>query len=739
MKKFTSSILAIAAAFAANAGTVEFTYNRENQDPEPFGYNKKETINVAIRISDPALVGSKVTSMSVPLTTDLAYLDLENCSAFLTTTLSNDGKKNNADICTEKAEVSEEGMLTCTFSEPYTITEEGVYVGYTVSISSLSATEKCYPIAIVEGVETDGLYIFATRSVIKWLSKSADLGYVSAMVVTLDADLASDAAGLRLEPKYAVSCGKENNLAVSVANYGTTPISSIAYEYSFGSEKKTGEKSFDPAIDAVFGAYVNTTIPVYIPEDAGNYVMEIAITKVNGVDVSSEKQTCQIAAAAFPVYNRPLAEEFTGLWCGWCPRGYAAMETLKEEYPTEFIGLAYHNSDPMATMTQYPVNTTGFPTATVNRGSIIDAGALLSAWPAALAKMVDSTVDVDLEWANDEKTIIRANVKVRFLEDKKGSDYKMGACLVADDMTDPSWGQNNEYSTQQPTGLPILDNLFVGKPKTVYDLKFNDVVLAFPNPYGSSKGVPAKINKYEEVVYTEEFDLNAVRNLERFYANPIQNIEKLRVVGILFDNAGKPLNSATSAYSTAGGEIIQPSVAAPIVTAMTPAKDGNPASITFTCPSTYGGEEGVLIPNGTPIGSNGNSFTSYFRVGLVVDGEPYVFDMNKYVGLNKNEETVVYGGEMENTSFSSNNMTINVFAENPQTIGVQTYYVFGKTILTSEVTTVDANKEFSSIGEISAVDAAPVFYDLQGRRVSAPRVGQLLIRKTGAKTEKIRF
>ena len=35
--------------------------------------------------------------------------------------------------------------------------------------------------------------------------------------------------------------------------------------------------------------------------------------------------------------------EYTGLWCGYCPAGYVAIEELTEELGKDFVVLSYHN------------------------------------------------------------------------------------------------------------------------------------------------------------------------------------------------------------------------------------------------------------------------------------------------------------------------------------------------------------------------------------------------------------
>ncbi len=747
MKKITATLVALAAAAAANASVVEFTYNRAGDVASRYGYDKKETVNVAIRINEPGLVGSKVTSMSVPVSVNLATNTLGDCTAFLTTELKRDSKEkvNVANICTEPATLKN-GMLTCTFSEPYTITEEGVYVGYTIPIEAVSASPDCKPIAVVAGVETDGLYIYATRSVLNWMSKSADLGAVSAMVVKLEGTYAADAAGISLNPKYAAVCGTKTDLMVKFSNFGTNELKSVEYTYKLGDKTATVVKELNPPVEAAFGAYVNSTIEVEVPEKNGTYTLEVVMKKANGVSCPESKATAEFAVAPFVAVNRPLVEEFTGLWCGWCPRGYAAMEQLDMDFPDTFIGLAYHNGDPMAVMNQYPVGITGYPSAAINRGAVIDPGNLPSLWPKEAAKIANSCVEVELSWANEEKTILRSTTKVRFTEAQKGNIYRIGACLVSDGLEDPTWSQSNYYYNSAPTGVTLLDELFVGKKAAVTGLKFNDVVLSFPNPYGVTTGIPDEIPQYGEITYVEDFDLNSIRNLEQFYTNPVQNIEKLRVVGVLFTSGGAPVNSGTSAYATAGGKLDFVGVDAPEISEFTLAEDGSSAEITFTCPTTYGGESGVLIPNGTPIGTKGD-LSTYFHFSIFVNGKLYTFTPAQYPGLTKNATDIVYAASsVENITFSGNSMTVKVFGEDIKNVGVRTDYVYGRDTMSSQVTLAG---EDTAIRVIETSDAASdissvSYFDLQGREIGTPRAGQMAVRRVmltdgTVKSSKVRF
>lgn len=68
--------------------------------------------------------------------------------------------------------------------------------------------------------------------------------------------------------------------------------------------------------------------------------------------------------------KRVLVEDYTGTWCGWCPRISYALEKLEKE-TNDAVIVAAHQGDPMqfnkisSLMSNF--NVTGFPTGIINR------------------------------------------------------------------------------------------------------------------------------------------------------------------------------------------------------------------------------------------------------------------------------------------------------------------------------------------------------------------------------------
>ena len=66
-----------------------------------------------------------------------------------------------------------------------------------------------------------------------------------------------------------------------------------------------------------------------------------------------------------------VMEEFTGTWCGWCPRGMRAVELLSEIYGDRFIPIGVHYNDVFESADfKYILDnyaSGGFPGCTLNR------------------------------------------------------------------------------------------------------------------------------------------------------------------------------------------------------------------------------------------------------------------------------------------------------------------------------------------------------------------------------------
>ena len=139
MRKFLSLSLLLAAMTATAAEKqIDWSYAPSAGSVEFIGNGVAESHDVAIYINNGAVVGKQITGLEVAVPSDL---EVTGATGWLASRLDTKVEKgiryNDADICEYDATIAD-GVLSLTFAEPYTIPAEGVYVGYTLSISTKS-------------------------------------------------------------------------------------------------------------------------------------------------------------------------------------------------------------------------------------------------------------------------------------------------------------------------------------------------------------------------------------------------------------------------------------------------------------------------------------------------------------------------------------------------------------------------------------------------------------------------
>lgn len=568
MKTSIRSILFSAMAGAAlctSAMEMDFTYNTDNLEYKAYGYDKKETYDVAIRVADPTLVGARITGLSVDI--PVAEAALADISGWLSTELKLEKKKNAPDICSAPASYSDYKLIV-KFDEPYTVTDAGIYVGYTFSITDLSKEYDLpgSPIAVVEGKNPDGLFVHTSRTRLKWQGISESIGYFSPIVVHLDTDASPYDAAVTLPKCSYMERGHEGTVKAVVTNHGENPLTSMTYSYSLAG--LTGEgavKLPEPIEKAGESAVVN--LPLQAIAETGTYDLKVTVLTVNGQENLDpyRSATASMVVMPFTPVTHPLVEEFTGLRCGWCPRGFVALEEMNRRHGDMFVAMAYH-SESYESLTgnmvallnsDFPVDVSGFPSADINRGDVFDPSMIPDLWPGYLETVSPADIDVDLSWTDTEKTSVTATSRLRFIQDMQDADYSLAVALVADNMSNPAWGQSNNFAGGTPEGSVDSEfwNPFINGRSVVHGLTFNDVVVYFKDVKGMKGVIPANITADEEISFNYTVLLDDILTAG---GTPILTPDaRLRAVAILLDGkTGVALNCNKSAavnYAEAGG------------------------------------------------------------------------------------------------------------------------------------------------------------------------------------------
>lgn len=523
---------------------------------------KPETYDVAVKFKDPALVGTLIESITFPLQ---SVEGVSNISVFLTSQLRVENGKNAADLVVKAVTPAEAGFITVKLDKPYTIPEGGVYVGYSMTINDASSEENALPIAVINKYNEGGYYLRTSDGILKWLD-FGELSGVSAMVQikVAGSSIKGNAAVLGDGETQYVKTGEAFKIPVTLVNQGSKGIQSVDVKYTIDGKSDTQHLTAD--VDGFMGK--QTTVELTIPaiSSRGNYELALSLDKVNGVanEVTTATTLPVIALNSIPKH-RTLLEEYTGTWCGYCPRGYVGLEKLAELYPDDYVLVSYHNADDMEIMDSYsfPSAIEGFPDAWIDRtlktdafyGQVYGVKELGIADDMANRSKVFGQADIALATKlSDDGTSINVNTTVTFPYDVTGGTFALEYILTADGLSNESWGQSNYYSGSTEGGYL---QMFNEAGSTVYGLVYNDVAILMSQIGGIEGSIPATVTADQAVTHSYTFNLADAVNTAG--TNIIQDKQKLKVVALLINTAtGEVVNAnKVKVNSSTGISIIE--------------------------------------------------------------------------------------------------------------------------------------------------------------------------------------
>ncbi len=237
-----------------------------------------------------------------------------------------------------------------------------------------------------------------------------------------------------------------------IVNAGTTMVNSVDLDYTIDgapySQSLTG-------LNLAPGAFSTFTLDNQVTLSDGAVIVEAIISSVN--DVQGDDNTCNDATSLTytgftPHPERKVwAEEATGTWCVWCPRGDVFMNLMDERYGDAFVGTAVHNGDPMVVadwdsgVGAFP-GFQGYPSVIFERDIIIDPSALEN---SVAAYLQEEPVSIMVHEATyDEATrALNLTVHTEIRGDQVG-DMRLIVGLTEDGVTGTAAGYNqaNAYA-----------------------------------------------------------------------------------------------------------------------------------------------------------------------------------------------------------------------------------------------------------------------------------------------------
>ena len=319
----------------------------------------------------------------------------------------------------------------------------------------------------------------------------------------------------------------------SCVNYGSNPVAS--YRYTATVNGKVVEEK-EVKLTEPISAGDNGTLLVKVPtfNQLGDQQLVCNITHVNGKpnEATFSSSTLDITVLTKVPTCRVVFEDYTAMWCQYCPRATAIMEYLTKKHPDDFIGIAVHQYDKIGINGYKPpvVGKFGLPYVWASRRAKVSGytGEELYQQAKAIGAMMD--IDVKAEW-NASGNGINVQSTTTFRTNMSNANYALAYVVVEDGMHNASWSQANSYD-----GLTDLLNeneemaVFVKGGRVVYGLKYNHVARAF---LGIDSGMGGSLPN--NVVADRDIKHKATFNGVGSNWKP-QNKQNLRVVVMVIDN-----------------------------------------------------------------------------------------------------------------------------------------------------------------------------------------------------------
>ena len=542
-----AGLFAMAEALPLSAaGTAVFTDSPGLFSDAAWGTSRAERYDVAARLALPQMAGTAVESVSFPWIATEGAADVR---IWLSKELTVENKVSVPDIV-ELDAVFADGKMSATLTQPYTVGEEGVYVGISFTMEEKETQAQKNPVVAVEADDMFGTGFWIHTSTTygnRWKDISAERGLLPVFEVSLT-DVSSHAVTVSMAGEFYTVAGEETVIPMEVVSYGSEAPRSLTL--TDGSGSLSGDLNVTALPDETFYfAYpVECALTLPAVDTTGRLDLKLSVEKVNGEAnaLAADSDGVVLYVCSSRPEHRPLFEEYTGTGCGYCPRGPIGMEKLKQMYGDRFVAVAYHVSDIMsiAEMQDYPNYVPAQPDAYLDRcvktdpyfGEDIAARKFMvdKVWEAREAVFSPAHISASCRWADDARTRLDITSSIRFVRDYVDADFRMAYILAGDGLKGDTsdWLQGNYYSGE--TGQwPADFDFLVESPRLIMGVTYDHVALCMPEMRGVPGSLPASITADEAMEHNYSFDLDKAVNLKGM--SLIQDKDKLYVVALVLD------------------------------------------------------------------------------------------------------------------------------------------------------------------------------------------------------------
>ncbi len=562
---------------------------------------------------------------------------------------------------------------------------------------------------------------------------------------------------------------------VTIANMGTTDVTSVTVDYTIGNIADTytfNTPSLAPLkfTESTFFTLSGLTVP-----DFGEYPLTVKLTKVNGADCDESTATVSIVGTRSNNPRMMVVEEATSIGCGYCPVGIIGLEYMKEHYGDQFIGIGVHGIglgyDPMVSASYQVMDyyVSSYPSCLTNRNDSYatypSADYLLDSYTTYFKDAYAAAdVTIDAEWTTQEKSGVKVTTNAVFDLDHASSDYRW-AYVVIENQVGP-YKQSNYYNGESGYG----DWSSAGSSVSWL---FDEVGRSINSFWGVQGSVPSAItagNSYENSGELQVLDLI------NYYDEYVEvNPENIEVIGMLIDYTTGEVVTAARIDAADIKACSDPNAMHYQKIIFDPDLEGNVtigSSLTIEATSTSGLPVTIGISSGDEYATLEGNVITFNAAGTVVvtlsqDGnDTYMPATSRTITFKVlKDQTITWDQDLSNceigksyalTAKSSANLTITYSIKEDTTVAkIQktsrgTSLVFNEAGTVTVVATQEGNSTYapaqmekvaSTQSGVISIDADELqdamLYNLQGVRVNNPQAGRIYIMVTGSSAQKV--
>jgi hypothetical protein len=330
---------------------------------------------------------------------------------------------------------------------------------------------------------------------------------------------------------------------LKVRNLGTTPITSFTMTINSNGTNLPAQNFTGLTIAS--GAAYTAVLTSPVTFVAGLNTLTATISNVNGMgadnDITDDQKTFTFTPVVAGEDKMVIAEEATGTWCQWCPRGAVTLDLMHKDFDGFFQGIAVHNNDPMEVPvydSMLGLYISGYPSALVDRLPKIDPLAIKNDF---MQRIILTPVAKLKNGASYNSTSGQLDVSVTTtFKSAASGNYKIACVIIEDSIkgTTQGYAQSNAYAG----GSNGVMGGYETKPNPVpaAQMQYDHVAKAIaPNFDGIQNAYPSSVTANSNFIHNFSFNTTG------------WNKNKLHIVSLFIAPDGKIDNASSTTVDAA--------------------------------------------------------------------------------------------------------------------------------------------------------------------------------------------